>query len=174
MNQMQKIKDTTNSYIVGEMACVAVYFKKKFDCSSVNLSFDSKIKRYMDEYEGQSAYIDIDDMEYVAVDWLNKKEPNTHQLFSTSKAQLVISYGRQEWKSKSSSPHEISFSDNKAFITWQVESMEYLNGITNAINANEELSVKIEIACNDKKIGERLSEKLLKEDIYKISVMFDK
>jgi len=171
---MRKIEDETNSYVVGEMACVAVYFKKKFNGSGANLSFDSKIKRFMDEFEGQSAYIDIDNLEYVAVDWLNEKEPNTYQLFSTSKAQLVISYGRQEWQSKSSSPHEISFSDNKAFITWQVETMEYLNGIANAINANEELSVKIEIACNDKKIGERLGEKLLKEDIYKISVAFDK
>ena len=52
--------------------------------------------------------------------------------------------------------------------------MEYLNGIANAINANEELSVRIEIACNDIKIGERLNEKVIKEDIYKISVMFDK
>ena len=171
---MRQIKDETNSYVVGEMACVAVYFKKKLNRSGANLSFDSKIKRFMDKYEGQSAYIDIDDLEYVAVNWLNEKEPNTHKLFSTSKAQLVISYGRQEWQSKSSPPHDISFGNNKAFITWQVESMEYLNGIANAINANEELSVKIEIACNDKKIGERLNEKLLKEDIYKISVMFDK
>ncbi|MBT8544708.1 hypothetical protein G6730_06975 [Polynucleobacter paneuropaeus] len=171
---MRQIKDETNSYLVGEMACVAVYFKKKFNGSGANLSFDSKIKRFLDEWEGQSAYIDIDDLEYVAVDWLNEKEPNTHKLFSTSKAQLVISYGRQEWQSKNSSPHGISISDGKAFITWQVESMEYLNGIANAINANEELSVRIEIACNDIKIGERLNEKVIKEDIYKISVMFDK
>lgn len=171
---MRQIKDKTDSYVVGDMACVAVYFKKNLNKSGANLSFDSKVKRFLDKWEGHSAYIDIDDLEYVAVDWLNEKEPNTHQLFSTAKARLVISYGRQEWQSKSSSPHEISFSDNKAFITWQVESMEYLNGITNAINANQELSVKIEIACNDKKIGERLSERQLKEDIYKISVMFDK
>ena len=171
---MRKIKDETNSYLVGEMACVAVYFKKKLNGSSANLSSDSKIKRGMDKWEGQSAYVDIDNLEYVAVGWLNEEEPNTHKLFSASTAQLVISYGRQEWQSKHPSPHDISFSDNKAFINWQVESMDYLNGIANAINANKELSVKIEIACNDKKIGERLNEKVIKEDIYKISVMFDK
>lgn len=171
---MRKIKDETISYVVGDIDCVAVYFKKKFNGSGANLSFDSKIKRGMDKWEGQSAYIDIDDLEYVEVGWLNKKEPNTHQLFSASTAQLVISYGRQEWQSKNTSPHDISFGNNKAFTTWQVESMEYLNGIANAINTNEELSVKIEITCNDKKIGERLSEKVIKEDIYKISVMLDK
>ena len=171
---MRQIKDETNSYVVGEMACVAVYFKKKFNGSGANLSFDSKIKRFLDGFEGQSAYIEIDDLEYVAVNWLNEKEPNTHKLFSASKAQLVISYGRQEWQCNNPSPHDISISDGKAFITWQVESMEYLNGIANAINTNEELSVRIEIACNDKKIGERLNEKVIKEDIYKISVMFDK
>ena len=171
---MRKIKDETNSYIVGEMACVAVYFKKKLNGSGANLSFDSKIKRGMDKWEGQSAYVDIDNLEYVAVNWLNKKEPNTHKLFSKSKAQLVICYGKQEWQSKNPSPHDISISGDKAFITWQVESMEYLNGIANAINSNEELSLKIEVACNDKKIGEQLNEKVIKEDIYKISVMFDK
>ena len=171
---MKQLKDETDSYIVGDMACVAVYFKKNLNKSGANLSFDSKVKRFLDKWEGHSAYIDIDDLEYVAVDWLNEKEPNTHKLFFNSSAQLVVCYGKQEWMSENSPPHEISISDNKAFIYWQVESMEYLNGIANAINANEELSVKIEIACNDKMIGERLSEKLLKEDIYKISVMFDK
>ena len=171
---MRQIKDETNSYLVGEMACVAVYFKKKFNGSGANLSFDSKIKRFLDEWEGQCANSTCGCISVVAVGWLNEEEPNTHKLFSASTAQLVISYGRQEWQSKHPSPHDISFSDNKAFINWQVESMDYLNGIANAINANKELSVKIEIACNDKKIGERLNEKVIKEDIYKISVMFDK
>jgi len=171
---MRQIKDETNSYLVGEMACVAVYFKKKFNGSGANLSFESKTKRFMDKWQGQSAYLDIFDMSYVAIGWLNEKEPNTHKLFSNSSAQLVICYGRQEWLSENPSPHEISISENKAFIYWQVESMEYFNSIAYALNSNKELSLRIEIACNDEKIGERLNEKIIKEDIYKISLMFDK
>ena len=74
---------------------------------------------------------------------------------------------------ENSPPHEISISDNKTFIYWQVESMEYFNSIAYAINSNNELSLKVEIACNDKKIGERLNDKVMKEAIYKISITFE-
>ena len=171
---MRKIKDRTNSYVVGDMACVAVYFKKTLKSeSNYGIAFESKTKRFMDKWEGQSAYLDIFDMSYVAVGWLNEEEPNTHRLFSNSSAQLVICYGRQEWMSENSLPHEISISDNKVFIYWQVESMEYFNSIAYAINSNKELSLKVEIACNDKKIGERLNDKVMKEEIYKISITFE-
>jgi len=169
-----KIKDKTDSYIVGDMACVAVYFKKELKSNdNFGLGFESKTKRFMDKWEGHSAYLDIFDMSYVKVDWLNEKEPNTHKLFSSSSAQLVVCYGRHEWISEGSAPHAISIGDNKTFIYWQVESMEYFNGIANALNSNNELSLKVEIACNDKKIGERLNDKTLSEDIYKISITFN-
>ena len=171
---LRQIKDLTDSYVVGDMACVAVYFKKQLKSSSnYGIGFESKTKRFLDKWEGQSAYLDIFDMSYVEVDWLNKKEPNTHKLFSNSSAQLVICYERQEWMGENSPPHEISIADNKAFIYWQVESMEYFNGIAHALNSNKELSLKVEIACNDKKIGERLNDNAMKEEIYKISITFE-
>lgn len=170
---MRKIKDKTDSYVVGEMACVAVSFTKKLDGYIERLSFDSKTKRFLDKWEGQSAFLEINDLKYVPVGWLNEKEPNSHQLFGNSIAQLVICFGRQEWLSESSSPHNISISNGKAFITWQVESMAYLNGIADAIRSNKELHLRVEIACNDKKIGEHLDDKVLNEEIYKISVMFE-
>lgn len=171
---VRQIKDLTDSYVVGDMACVDVYFKKQLKSSgNYGIAFESKTKRFMDKWEGQSAYLDIFDMSYVAVGWLNEKEPNTHKLFSNSNAQLVICYGRQEWMSENSPPHEISISDKKTFIYWQVESMEYFNSIAYAINSNKELSLKVEIACNDEKIGERLNDKVMKEAIYKISITFE-
>jgi len=171
---VRQIKDLTDSYVVGEMACVAVYFKKQLKSSgNYGIAFEGKTKRFLDKWEGQSAYLDIFDMSYVAIGWLNEKEPNTHKLFSNSIAQLVICYGRQEWMAENSTPHEISIADNKAFIYWQVESMEYFNSIASALNSNKELSLKVEIACNDKKIGERLNDKIMKEEIYKISVSFE-
>lgn len=171
---MRQIKDKTDSYIVGDMACVTLYYKKdligKIGC---NLSFGSKIKRGMDKWGGESAYLEIENLSFVEVDWLKEKEPNTHKLFSNSKAQLVICYGRQEWLSEKSAKHEISIADNQAFICWQVESIDYLNGIASAIKANKEISLRIEIACNDESISERLHDKTVKETIYKISILFD-
>ena len=170
---MRQIKDITDSYIVGDMACVAVYYKKELkEEGNYEASFESKTKRYMDKWEGQSAHLEINDLNYVEVGWLKEKEPNTYKLFSNSNAQLVICYGRQEWLSEKSEPHELSISENKAFIYWQVESMEYFNGIANAINSNKTLNLKIELACNDKKIGEQLNDKLIKHPIYKISINF--
>ena len=85
---VRQIKDLTDSYVVGDMACVAVYFKKQLKSSSnYGIGFESKTKRFLDKWEGQSAYLDIFDRSYVEVDWLNKKEPNTHKLFSNSSAQ---------------------------------------------------------------------------------------
>lgn len=170
---VRQIKDKTDSYIVGDMACVAVTYKKQLKNSgNYGVGFESKTKRFMDKWEGQSAYLDIFDMSYVEVDWLNKKEPNTHKLFSNSSAHLVICYGRQEWLSEESIPHNISISENKAFIYWQVENMEYFNSFAYALNSNKELSLKVEIACNDEKIGELLNDKVMKEAIYKISATF--
>jgi hypothetical protein len=171
---MKQIKDKTDSYIVGDMACVAVTYKKELTSNSnFGIAFESKTKRFMDKLERQSAYLNVFDMSYVGVDWLSKKEPNTYKLFSNSTAQLVICYGRQEWLSEESFPHDISISENNAFIYWQVESMEYLNGFANALNSNKELSLKVEIACNDEKIGERLNDKVMKEAIYRISATFE-
>jgi len=171
---MKQLKDKTDSYIVGDLACVAVTYKKELtNNSNFGSGFESKTKRFMDKWEGQSAYLDIFDMSYVAISWLNEKEPNTHKLFSNSSAHLVISYGRQEWLSEDSATHEISISENKAFIYWQVESMEYFNSIAYALNSNKELSLRIEIACNDEKIGKQLNDKIMKEEIYKISVTFE-
>ena len=168
------LKDKTDSYIVGDMACVAVYYKKELKSNgNYEIAFESKTKRFMDKWEGQSAYLDIFDMSFVEVDWLSKKEPNTHKLFSNSTAQLVVYYGRQEWMAENSTPHEVSISENKAFIYWQVESMEYFNGIADAINSNRTLNLKIEITCNDKVIGERLNDKVMNEAIYKISATFE-
>lgn len=171
---MRQIKDMTDSYIVGDMACVSVYYKKELnEKSNYETSFESKTKRFMDKWEGQSAHLDINDLSFVEVGWLKDKEPNTHKLFSHSIAQLVICYGRQEWLSENSQPHELSISENKAFIYWQVESMEYFNSIAYAINSNKALNLKIELACNDKKIGEQLNDKLIKQAIYKISINFE-
>ena len=171
---MKQLKDKTESYIVGDMACVAVTYKKELTSNgNFGIAFESKTKRFMDKWQGQSAYLDIFDMSYVAIGWLNEKEPNTHKLFSNSSAQLVICYGRQEWLSENSSPHEISISENKAFIYWQVESMEYFNSIAYALNSYKELSLRIEIACNDERIGKQLNDKVMKEEIYKISATFE-
>ena len=51
--------------------------------------------------------------------------------------------------------------------------MEYFNSFAYALSSNKELSLKVEIACNDKKIGERLNDKVIKEAIYKISATFE-
>jgi hypothetical protein len=171
---VKQIKDKTDSYIVGDMACVAVTYKKELSSNgNFGIAFESKTKRLMDKWEGQSAYLNVFDMSYAEVAWLNEKEPNTHKLFSNSTAQLVICYGRQEWLSEESFPHDISISENKAFIYWQVESMEYFNSFAYALSSNKELSLKVEIACNDEKIGERLNDKVMKEAIYKISATFE-
>ena len=171
---VRQIKDLTDSYVVGDMACVAVYYKKQLKSSgNYGIGFESKTKRFLDKWEGQSAYLDIFDMSYVKVDWLNEKEPNTHKLFSNSSAHLVICYGRQEWLSEDSATHEISISENKAFIYWQVESMEYFNSILNSINSNKELNLRVEVACNDENIGKKLNDKVMKEAIYKISITFE-
>ncbi len=163
-----------DSYIVGDMKCVAVYYKKQLNSNgNYEIAFQSKIKRFMDKWQGQSAYLEISDLSYWEVDWLAKEQPNTHNLFSNSKAQLVISFGKQEWLGRSSSPHSISINENNAIINWQVESMEYFNSIAYALNANKELSLKIEITCNDTKLGERVNEKSFGEDIYKISINFE-
>ena len=161
-------------YTVGDLKCVAVYYKKQLNSNgNYEIAFQSKTKRFMDKWQGQSAYLEISDLSYWEVDWLAKEQPNTHKLFCNSKAQLVISFGKQEWLAKDSSPHSISINDNKAIIMWQVESMECFNGIAYALNANKELSLKIEITCNDTKLGERVNEKCFGEDIYKISVSFE-
>lgn len=171
---MRKIKDETDSYVVGDMACVTVYYKRQLNSSgNYETSYESKTKRFLDKWEGQSAHLDLCDLSYVEVGWLKEKEPNTYKLFSNSNAQLVICYGRQEWLSEDSSPHEISINENKVFIYWQVESMEFFNSIAYALNSNKEISLRIEIACNDKKIGERLNDKSMKEEIYKISATFE-
>jgi hypothetical protein len=171
---MKQIKNKTDSYIVSDMACVTVTYKKELTSNgNFGIAFESKTKRFMDKLEGQSAYLNVFDMSYVEFDWLSKKEPNTYKLFSNSTAQLVICYGKQEWLSEESFPHDISISENNTFIYWQVESMEYLNAFAYALNSNKEVSIKVEIACNDEKIGERLNDKIMKEAIYKISVTFE-
>lgn len=156
---------------------VTAIFKKTLNVGDINrIHYETRPTEMFSENFVSSICLHIKNLETVYVDWIDEKQPNTNKLFATKKVQILIYYGAQEGYAKDSK-QEIqvigdkgSLSKNIIFISWRVESAEFLTSIASSLKQNNEVSIKVDLADGDDHFA--TDENLVNSDINKISITF--
>lgn len=158
----------TKEYLKGKEKVVAIFTKELNSEINDYLSYETKVNSFNEKYNGSTITLEIKDL--VVVGLRETEQPNTNKLLENKKATLVIYCGNVEEFSGGSS-QQIQITDNGAFITWQVESVEYLTSIATSLKQNDGISVKVDLDVDDEFFS--IYGKLYNSAINKISITFD-
>ncbi len=158
-------------YVRGKDKVIAIFTKELSKEVNNYLSYQTTQNSFDEKYNGSTITLEIKDLVVVKLgsDW-DVKQPNANQLLADKTATLVIYYGNLESFS-SGSTSQIQVTDKGAFITWQVESAEYLTSIATSLKQNDGISVKVDLDVDDEFFA--IYGKLYNSAINKISITFD-
>lgn len=158
----------TKEYLKGKEKVVAIFTKELNSEINDYLSYETKVNSFNEKYNGSTITLEIKDL--VVVRLREAEQPNANKVLENKKATLVIYCGNVEEFSGGSS-QQIQITDNGAFITWQVESAEYLTSIATSLKQNDGISVKVDLDVDDEFFS--IYGKLYNSAINKISITFD-
>lgn len=161
----------TNEYLRGKDKVIAIFTKELSNEVNDYLSYETTLNSFNDKNNGSTITLEIKDLVVAKLgsDW-DEKQPNANKLLADKKATLVIYYGNVEGFSIGSAS-QIQITDKGAFITWQVESAEYITSIATSLKQNDSLSVKVDLDVDDDFFA--IYGKLYNSAINKISITFD-
>jgi hypothetical protein len=161
----------TKEYVRGKDKVIAIFTKDLGKEVNDYLSFETIKNSFDEKNNGSTITLEIKDLVIAKLsdDW-DKKQPNANKLLANKTATLVIYYGNVE-EFGGSSAQQIQITDKGAFITWQVESAEYLTSIATSLKQNDGISVKVDFDVDDDFFA--IYGKLYNSAINKISITFD-
>jgi hypothetical protein len=154
---------------------VSLIFKKKLEdkdnaCVSFNsdISFDED--NFSEENFKQTIEVSISDMVGEPLEHRNDIHPLANKLIQGCKLNLVMFTGRPEWEADS--PQSISFTKKgnsyRAFLHAKARDSVYLN----ALGQSTELSVKVDLLCDDSLFDGLEDEKGIQAVVHGLSISF--
>ncbi len=160
----------TKEHVRGKDKVIAIFIKELSKEVNDYLSYETRQNSFDEKYNGSTITLEIKDLVVAKLggDW-DEKQPNANELLADKTATLVIYYGNVE--GFGGSAQQIQITDKGAFITWQVESAEYLTSIATSLKQNDGISVKVDLDVDDEFFA--IYGKLYNSAINKISITFD-
>jgi hypothetical protein len=159
---------------------VSLIFKKELgEKNNACIGFDSEIsfdeEDFSDENFKQNLQIDISGMSSIPREHRNDIHPLANRVMQTCKLNLVLIAG--ERKSSIGSPQSISFSKKengyRASLYAKVKDPSHLSAILASINQSTELSVKIDLLCDDAEFAKLEVEKGIEVIVFALSMSFN-
>ena len=156
-----------------------IFTKKLQDKDNAYIGFVSEIsfdeEDFRDENFKQNLQIDISGMSSIPRDHRNGIHPLANRAMQSCKLNLVLIAG--ERKSNTRSPQSISFSKKengyKATLCAKVKDPSHLHAILASINQSTELSVKIDLLCDDVEFSKLEVEKDIEVIVFALSMSFN-
>lgn len=157
-------------YEIGKDEVTAILKKTLGSGISNEISYETRLNGFNETYNGSTITLEIEKLRTVKLGehWDNK-QPNTNKLLANRTATLVIYYGNVE-SFGTNSKQTIQISKDSIFITWRVDSAEYLSSIATSLKQNNEASIKVDLAVDDDYFA--YEEASYKTEINKISITF--
>lgn len=158
---------------------VSLIFKKKLeDKDSACVSFNSDIRFDEDSFSEdnfkQTIEVSILDMVGDPLEHRNDIHPLANKVIENCKFNLVIFTGRPEWKADS--PQSISFTKKengyRASLHVKAADSAYLNAFLCAMGQSTELSIKVDLLCDDSAFDRLEDEKGIQAIVHGLSMSF--
>jgi len=158
---------------------VSLIFKKKLeDKDATCVSFNSNIRfneeSFSEENFKQTIEVSISNMVCEPLEHRNDIHPLANKVMQNCKLSLVMFTGRPEWKADS--PQSISFtkkgSSYGAFLHVKVMDSAYLNAFLSAMGQSTELSIKVDLLCDDSLFDTLEDEKGIQAIVHGVSMSF--
>ena len=159
---------------------VSLIFKKKLnDKDNACVSFESDIRFDEDSFHEdnfkQNIQISVPDLQNDPIVHRNKIHPCANKVAQSCKLELVIFSGNPSWAR--GNQQEISFTKKEggysAFLYSKVKDAAYLNAISSNLNKNSELSVKLDLLCDDSEFMNLEKNAGLKAVVHGLSISFN-
>ena len=156
---------------------VVALFEKNLEIAGNDwLSYESRLADEWGNEDAISVTLDINDLvlQEFTEEWWFTHQPNAIKLLEGKKANLVMYYGLADEFGKDTK-QEITLNKNgDAFIIWRVDSLEFLNGVANALSRKGRVWIKIDMFCDDSYFDNYEATDSYKINLYKISINFAK
>lgn len=158
----------TEMYVRGKEK-VSLIFKKELNATDSNgISYETVMPSFMTKHKSSNITLEVDGLSNQRLsEYWDKQQLNANNLFANKSAKIVIFYGNVFEGGNSSS---MQLSEDGVFITWCVDSVEYLTSIAYSLKNNVELSVKIDLDEDDFYFAE--AKQLYNAELTKISITF--
>jgi hypothetical protein len=159
---------------------VSLIFKKKLsNKDNACMSFDSEIsfdeEDFSEENFKQNLQVDISDMSNVHLEHRNDIHPLANGAMRSCKLNLVLIAG--EHQSNTGSPQSINFSKKEngynASLYAKVKDPSHLSAILASMNQSTELSIKIDLLCDDFAFARLEDEKGIQVIVHALSMSFN-
>jgi hypothetical protein len=159
---------------------VSLIFKKKLsDKDNACVSFESDIRFDEDSFHEdnfkQNIQISVPDLQNDPILHRNKIHPCANIVAQNCKLELVLFSGQPSWAR--GNPQEISFTKKEdsysAFLYCKIKDASHLNNISSNLNQNVELSVKLDLLCDDAEFINLEKNAGLKAIVHSLSISFN-
>jgi hypothetical protein len=158
-------------YETGKDKVTAILKKTLGSGISNEISYETRLNGFNETFNGSTITLEIEKLRTVKLgEHWDDKQPNANKLLANKTATLVIYYGNVD-SFGINSKQVIQISKDSIFITWRVESAEYISSIATSLKQNNEASVKIDLAVDDDYFANE--ETTYKTEINKISITFN-
>jgi len=158
---------------------VSLIFKKKLDKNNnPYVSFNSEIRfdenDFAEENFKQSMHIEINGMNNEPISHRNEIHPLANAVMQYCNLNLVVLSGEDEWASNNPQCMGITKKDNlySASLYTKVKNI-YLNAILTSINQSNELSIKVDLLCDDSEFSRLENEQHIQVIVHGLSMSFN-
>lgn len=156
-----------------------IFTKKLEDKGNACIGFNSDIgfdeESFSEKNFKQNIEVSISDMVGSPLEHRNDIHPLANEVIQNCKLNLVIFTGKPEWKAKS--PQSISFtkkaSGYSAFLLMKAKDAAYLNTFLSAMGQSNELSIKVDLLCDDYAFSRLECEKSIEVIVHGLSMSFN-
>lgn len=155
-----------------------IFTKKLEDKGNACIGFNSDIRfneeSFSEENFKQTIEVSISNMVCEPLEHRNDIHPLANKVMQNCKLSLVMFTGRPEWKADS--PQSISFtkkgSSYGAFLHVKAMDSVYLNAFLSAMGQSTELSIKVDLLCDDSLFDTLEDEKGIQAIVHGVSMSF--
>jgi hypothetical protein len=154
---------------------VIALFEKNIDVSKNDcLSYETRLADEWGHEDDVSVTLEINDLinKELVDDWWVTHQPNALKLFQSKTAKLIMFYGLADGASKDTKQEITISKSGDAFILWKVESLEFLNGVADALTRKGKVWIKLDLFCDDSYFDDYENTNSYSINLYKISINF--
>jgi hypothetical protein len=156
-----------------------IFTKKLEDKGNACIGFNSDIRfdeeSFSENNFKQNIEVSISDMVGSPLEHRSGIHPLANEVIQNCKLNLVIFTGKPEWKSQS--PQSISFTKKangySAFLLVKAKDSAYLNTFLSAMGQSTELSIKVDLLCDDSAFSRLEHEKGIEVIVHGLSISFN-
>lgn len=156
-----------------------IFAKKLEDKDNAYIGFNSDIRfdeeSFSEKNFKQHIEVSISDMLGSPLEHRNDIHPLANEVIQNCKLNLVIFTGKPEWKAQG--PQSISFtkkaSGYDAFLRVKAKDSAYLNTFLSAMGQSTELSIKVDLLCDDSAFSRLEHEKGIEVIVHGLSMSFN-